>query len=99
MVTITSGKREKAGTTKVTVEYKSSTGVKAKAELEVTLVRVDFEQDGECSGFDDTKVQIAGTQSYEPFWLTAVLNGNWNSPAPGTTPATSGSQNHSIFSG
>ena len=87
VVTITSGKREKAGTTKVTVEYKSSTGVKAKAELEVTLVRVDFEQISDCSGFDDTKVNIPGTQNNEPFWLTVVLNGTATAPQPGTTAA------------
>jgi hypothetical protein len=87
VVTITGGKREKAGTTKITVEYKSTTGVKAKTELEVNLVRVDFEQTADCTGFDDTKVQIPGTQNYEPFWLTAVLDGTATAPQPGTTAA------------
>lgn len=74
----------KAGTTKIKVAYKSSTGGKTNAEVQVNVVKVEFEGiAAACSGFDGTKV---GTSpNFEPFWLTLVANGTYDQPTGGST--------------
>ena len=77
----------KAGTTKIKVKYESSTNGKAQAEVQVNVVKVEFESstgaNPDCNGFDNT---IVGTApNIEPFWLTVILGGTFDLPTAGTT--------------
>ena len=82
-VVLTGGK--KAGTTKVKLEYKSTTNGRFNAEVTVNVIKVEFQQNGAIctSGFDDTKVGTA--PNIEPFWQTVVANGTYLQPTGGST--------------
>ncbi|MFN0140548.1 MAG: hypothetical protein ACKVQW_10755 [Pyrinomonadaceae bacterium] len=77
---------KKAGVTKIKVEYKSSSGGKVSAEVQVNVVKVEFTgvpTGGVCYGFDNTKVPQ--NPPHEPLWLTVVMNGTFEQPIAGTT--------------